>query len=110
MRIRAAILPIALAFAFGLIGIAKGQSLEPSATIRIDSGSFLFALGFNLVEATVNFQDSLYRVRFYGMAQSSDVYHGSGQVYGLQEIGKIVGRYEPAADGRAFVNEAGVEI
>jgi hypothetical protein len=110
MRIPAAILPIALAFALGLVGAAKGQSLEPSASIRIDSGSFLSALGFHLVEATVNFQDSLYRVRFYGMAQSSDVYHGSGQVYGLQDIAQIVGRYEPTADGRAFVSEAGVEI
>ena len=110
MRIRAAILPIALAFAFSFVGVAKGQSLEPSASIRIDSGSLLSALGFHLVEATVNFQDSLYRVRFYGVALPSGVYHGSGQVYGLKDIAKIVGRYEPTADGRAFVSDAGVEI
>jgi len=110
MRFRAAILPAALALACCLVSGARSQSLEASASIRMDSGSFLSALGFELVEATVNYQDQLYRVRLYNVALPTDGYHGSGQVYGLRDIQQLVGRYEATAGGEAFINEAGVEI
>lgn len=110
MRIRAVILLAALVLACSLVSGANGQSLEPSASIKLDSGSFLSALGFELVEATVNYQDQLYRVRFYNVALPPDGYHGSGQIYGLHDIKELIGRYESSAGGEAFVSEAGVEI
>ena len=110
MRIRGLVLPAALALVSALVSGANAQSLEPSASIRIDSGSFLSSLGFQLIEATVNYQDQLYRVRFYNVSEPSQGYHGSGQIYGLRDIEEIIGRYEPAAGGQAFVSEAGVEI
>jgi hypothetical protein len=110
MRTRAVILPAALALVFTLVSGAKAQSLDPSASIRIDSGSFLSAFGFELVEATVNYQDALYRVRFYNVALPPDGYHGSGQIYGLHDIKELIGRYESSAGGEAFISEAGVEI
>ena len=110
MRIRAAILPAAFTLACIVMGGARAQPLEPSASIKIDSGSFLSALGFQLVEATVNYQDQLYRVRFYNVALPPHGYHGIGQIYGLRDIQEIVGRYDTAAGGEAFVSEAGVEI
>ena len=110
MRIRAAILPAALALVCIVTGGARAQPLEPNASLRIDSGSFLSALGFQLVEATVNYDDDLYRVRLYNVADPAPGFVASGQVYGLRDIEEIVGRYEPIADGKAFVSEAGVEI
>jgi hypothetical protein len=106
----ATILAVGFAIVVGLGGLAFGQSLEPSASIQVDSGSFLKSLGFQLVEATVNFDGRLYRVRLYNVSEGAQGYHATGQIYGLRDIKDIVGRYDSIAKGGAFVNDAGVEI
>ncbi|MGO9602622.1 MAG: hypothetical protein ACLQAT_04320 [Candidatus Binataceae bacterium] len=100
------LLPLVMLTATG----AKCEPLEPTASIQIDSGSFLERLGFQLVEATVRLKGKLYRVRVYGIATGPKGYHASGEIYGLNDIDDIVGRYEPTGQGSVFVNEAGVEI
>ena len=93
---------------WALAGNVMCQALEPSATIEIDSGSLLKKLGFQLIEATVRLRGKLYRVRFYGISESPHGYHASGNIYGLEDIDDIVGRYERAGSGGALVSAAGV--
>ena len=110
MRRYIAYMLFGLSFLVVVPGAPEGGTLEASATIRIDSGSFLKELGFQLVEASVSYEGKMYRVRFYNVSDTAKEYHASGTVYGLTDIEEIVGRYEPAGGGRVFVNEAGVEI
>lgn len=91
-------------------GLLMGDPLEPSASIQIDSGSFLKNLGFQLLEASVSYRGRMYRVRFYNVASEAEDYHASGRIYGLNLVDDIVGRYEPMSDGRVLISESGVEI
>lgn len=100
----------ALGMVWALAGSARCQAFKPSGTIEIDSGSLLKQLGFELIEATVRLRGKLYRVRFYGISVGPRGYHASGNIYGLDDIDDIVGRYDRAGSGEALVSTTGVEI
>jgi hypothetical protein len=106
----ASVLIFALGMVWALAGSARCQTFKPSGTIEIDSGSLLKELGFQLIEATVRLRGKLYRVRFYGISAGPRGYHALGNIYGLDDIDDIVGRYDRAGSGAALVSATGVEI
>jgi len=110
MGTRSLTLTLILAIAVVVPNNARCEPYLPNASIQVDSGSFLQRLGFQLIEATVDYENKLYRVRLYGIQAGPNGYHASGKIYGLAEIDDIVGRYEAADDGRVLINEEGVEI